>query len=156
MGTHCSGRGCSRVKCVPGQHGKAPYQLAMLSPCHPMPCPSLPCHDTRSSTQTGQPLWPGLISCHSRWNRNQGHCVVCSLTAQVPTDLPQTLTAQEQCLRVCVSVCMCGHFCVLEVDRDNENGKKRQDVTLKGTSECSVHMLPHRQAERNSFYCKCG
>lgn len=103
-----------------------------------MPCPAMPCHDTHSSTQTGQPLWPGLISCHSRWSRDQGRSVVCSLTAQVPTELPQTLTVQEQCvyvcgamsacahacLHVCLCVGVCGHFCVLEFD--NETIKKKK------------------------------
>lgn len=134
-----------------------------------MPCPAMPCHDTHSSTQTGQPLWPGLISCHSRWSRDQGRSVVCSLTAQVPTELPQTLTVQEQCvyvcgamsacahacLHVCLCVGVCGHFCVLEFDNETIK-KKRQDVMVKGISGCSVHILPHRQAERSSFYCKCG
>lgn len=134
----------------------------MLSPCHPMACPAMPCHDTRSRTQTGQPLWPGLISCHSRWSRNQGHCVVCSLTAQDPGELPldtDRAGAKSACMCAyiftCLSVCMCGNYCVLEADTKDESKKKSQDVMVKGISGCSVHILPRRQAG-SSFHCKCG
>lgn len=59
--------------------------------------------------------------------------MVCSLTGQVPAELPQTLTAQEQC----VCVCVCGGLGVHvhEFDRDNENKKKkRHGVMVKGIS----------------------
>lgn len=98
-----------------------------------MPCPAMPCHDTHSSTQTCQPLWPGLISCHSGRSRDQGHYVVCSLTAQVPAELPQTLTTQEQCVYVWGSECMCTgmhaytHLCVRGTD--TMRVKKKKDRT---------------------------
>lgn len=81
--------------------------------------------------------------------------MVCSLTGQVPAELPQTLTAQEQC----VCVCVCGGLGVLvhEFDRDNENKKKKKTRgDGEGYIRTSVHILPHRQAEGSSFYCKCG
>lgn len=113
------------------------------SPCHPMPCPVMPCHDTHSGTQTGQPLWSGLISCHSRWSRDQEHSVVCSLTAHVPAELPQTLTTQEQCVRVYVGAAGsgCMYTCMHRYDRYNKSRKKRQHVMVKGASGCSVTLL---------------
>lgn len=97
--------GVPRVKRVPGQHGRAPHQLAMLSPCHPESCPAMPCHDTHSSTQTGQPMWPGLISCHSRWSRAQGHCGLLP-DSTGPCRAPQTLAAHGKCVS-CGSECTC-------------------------------------------------
>lgn len=63
------------------------------------------------------------------------------------------------CVYACDCVYVCGHFCVLEFDRDNEKKKKkkkRKDVMVKDISGCRVHILTHRQAERSSFHCKCG
>lgn len=107
--------------------------------CHPIPWPAMPCHDTYFSTQTGQPLWTGLISCHSRWCREQGHTVVGSLTAQVPADLPQTLTAHF--LYVEWEVCVYRHACMFVTVRAVFLPKK--DWVVKIMSEYSVHVLLH-------------
>ena len=113
------------------------------------------CHDTHSRTQTGQPLWPGLISCHSRWSGDQG--LLCGLLSdrtgprRAPPDTDRTGT---------MCVCVCGGLGVhvREFDRDNENKEKKKKTRGDGEGyiRTSVHILPHRQAEGSSFYCKCG
>ena len=91
-----------------------------------MPCPAMACHDTHSRTQTGQPLWPGLISCHSRWSGDQG--LLCGLLSdrtgprRAPPDTDRTGT---------MCVCVCGGLGVhvREFDRDNENKEKKKKDT---------------------------
>lgn len=73
-------------------------------------CPATACHETLFRTETDQLLWTGLISCYSRWRREQGHSVVCSLTARVPTDLPQTLEHTCTCVLTCLFMTVGGCF----------------------------------------------
>ncbi len=63
--------------------------------------------------------------------------------------------AYSTCLPVCVCV---GIFVCLSLTETMRAKKKKkgQDEMVKGISGCSVHILPHRQAERSSFYCKWG
>lgn len=125
-------------------------------PCHALPCPAiaLSCYDTHFSTQTGLAFWPGLISCHSRWSRDQEHYGLLSdSTAPPDTDRTGimcvwgTMSAHDG---VCVlfSLTPWGYFVCSRVK------EKRQDGMVKAMSGCSVHILLHIQPEKRPFYCK--
>lgn len=59
--------------------------------------------------------------------------MVCSLTGQVPAELPQTLTAQEQCVYVCAGGSECTCASLTETMRIKRK-KKRHGVMVKGIS----------------------
>lgn len=60
--------------------------------------------------------------------------MVCSLTGQVPAELPQTLTAQEQCVYVCVCAGGSECSCTSLTETMRIKKKKRHGVMVKGIS----------------------
>lgn len=124
--------------------------------CHPIPWPAMPCHDTYFSTQTGQPLWTGLISCHSRWCREQD---TLWWALWQPRSLQISLRHWPHIPCVGNEKCVYRHGCMflLTVEAFFFFSLPKKDKNVKIMSEYNVHVLLYWLGDKKrSFTCKCG